>query len=622
MSPRLRHAALGCAALCAAVLGPLGLRSAGGVGVAASRLSADSASSAVLWVGPGGASTCKRASSPVDYQTALANGSVCSTGPAAYLVAQLGDTILVAGGTYTTPWYFPKGMKKAGPDGTCNYNYGGATNLTNCITFRPNPGAAVNFAVPSPTPNSGQNQVTICTDFIAMVGFTFTETDHLEASTGDTLSNTAISIGSGDNTCGTSDFPHDIYLLDNTYGGQVSVTGSTYNVWVVGGVAQSTSNLPWQFGGAYLTNPPANHSGIVGVTFLGSNFVASDPGHHHMVCVHDADSSDHITIAGDRWVNCPIGSFEANDNQTNLLIENNYFFGSALVLTVNGIGGVQSDNTVRFNSFYGGAININNECNGGHDTSACTGAIDNNVLYGNINTGCPIINFGQGGMTGSGWTSRYNVETGRQRGVCTGDSTSKYGVPAPYVAPQAPDYNLRPASGSAALYAGDPRTYPPRDIDGLVRPARVAPDAGASQSGTATLVMGKAIGAISLGASAADVAKAYNLRSVPATTEKLRTVLYRVWGREVWVRFLRGAVVGIETTSPYYTGDAGLGVGVSASAVRAAGFVWTETCHKAYRRITGSTVTYLAPSGGSRERRIASVTVLRRAEEKCPSGSH
>jgi len=346
-----------------------------------------------------------RAVVPVGFAAALAGGNVCDSGPTAYVRAQLGDTVLVAGGTYTSQWFFTRAMKKTGPDGTCDYNYGGSANFSDCVTFKPAPGAVVNFAVPSPSPNAQQTQIDVCVPYVAIEGFTFTETDHGEATTGDTLSNIAVAVGSGDNTCGTSSYPHDVYLANNTYGGQVEVTGSVYNVWVVGGTAASATNRPWQFGGETSTSPSVyvNHSGISGVVFQGSSFAATDLGNHHMVCVI-ANGSDHLSIADDRFLNCPVYGFETGQSTTNLLIENNYFSGSTVHLQVNGLNSVQSNNTIRFNSFYGSVIDIVNKCNNGATTSICTGQMTNNVIYSNINTGCPPILFGQGGMTGTGWS--------------------------------------------------------------------------------------------------------------------------------------------------------------------------------------------------------------------------
>jgi hypothetical protein len=43
--------------------------------------------------------------------------------------------------------------------------------------------------------------------------------------------------------------------------------------------------------------------------------------------------------------------------------------------------------------------------------------------------------------------------------------------------------NLHLAAGSAAINAGDPASFPGRDIDGQTRPGGAAPDAGADEAG-------------------------------------------------------------------------------------------------------------------------------------------
>ncbi len=46
-----------------------------------------------------------------------------------------------------------------------------------------------------------------------------------------------------------------------------------------------------------------------------------------------------------------------------------------------------------------------------------------------------------------------------------------------------PNSNLHLAAGSAAVNAGDPASYPSRDIDGQSRPVGAVPDAGADEAG-------------------------------------------------------------------------------------------------------------------------------------------
>ncbi|HEY8647136.1 MAG TPA: right-handed parallel beta-helix repeat-containing protein, partial [Gaiellaceae bacterium] len=341
----------------------------------------------------------------------------------------------------------------------------------------------------------------------------------------------------------------------------------------------------------------------------------------HMECIHDSPGSDHITLAGSRLLGCPTESFYAEGtSQTNLLIENNYFDGnSPMEFGCDSNGCVMSNITVRFNSFHGAGFFPENVCTG---PGPCA-TIDGNTAYANIGTGCPPWSVPHGGgYTGSGFATAYNVETVAQRGICTGDSTSKFRTRSAYVAPGPPAFDLRLQPGSTALRAGDPSSHRGRDIQGFLRPLRVPPDAGAAQRETAELIVGQSIGAVSLGMHAADVATAYGLKH-PETSNGSRVAHYRLDGRNVWLRYVDGVVAGIETTSPYYTTLSGLGVGSSASDARAADFSWSVRCQDAYRHIGGGTVTYLVPRDAKPGARIAAVTILPRSQDVCkPRGAH
>ena len=566
-----------------------------------------------LWVAPGGSGSCVRAAVPVSYAAAVAGGNVCDTGPTAYAQARLGDTVLLEGGTYTTQWNFTPAISKSGPVGTCNYNYPGTPDLSNCITFIPAAGQSVVFQVSG----SGQPQITACVNFLSVRNVTFSETDYVQNSV--TLSNPSIGIGKGDGTClPNGSPPHDIYLANNSYGGQAGAAGGAYDVWYVGGTATSTKDWPWQMGGQTCLNlgpcksysPYANHNGIVGMTFQGYNFANTDPSGHHMECIHDTPGSDHITIAGNRILGCPVESFFAQGNsQTNILVENNYFdTGAKLTFSCTSNGCVNQNITVRFNSFHATGLTVLDDCN---NNGRCTGAvIDNNLVYGNIGDGCPTLVSGMGSATGSGWKTAYNVETVPRGGICAGDSKSRFSASPRFVSPGPPAYDLRLLPGPA-LGAGGSGQTPARDIQGFVRPLRAASDAGAAQRETAQLVIGRSVGAVSLGMSAAGVALAYGLPHAPEVKNGRRTVHYRIDGRRnVWLRFERGIVVAVETTSPYYSTLGGLGVGSSASDARAADYRWTITaCRKAYRSMQGGQATYLIPRDGRPTTAIASVVL-------------
>ena len=125
-------------------------------------------------------------------------------------------------------------------------------------------------------------------------------------------------------------------------------------------------------------------------------------------------------------------------------------------------------------------------------------------------------------------------------------------------------YHLLPHS--PALGAGDQETHPPYDIDGDFRPLNVAPDAGADQRETALIVPGRSIGDVSIGMTRDDVVTFYGepakTRPVASSTGGIDTVeTYWIHGGRLTLTYRSGAVIGISTTSPFYTTVSGIGPG-------------------------------------------------------------
>ena len=390
--------------------------------------------------------TCTRNATSVDYATALASGNVCATGPGAYKKAQLGDTIYTETMTVTSQWNFARAITKTVTNGTCNFNYGGAPNFSQCITIEPAPdGSTLTFAVPG----ANVSQINACVSGLSIQNFTVNMTTYTESGTGDTLSNTALQVGSGDSTCGATP-PHDDYFANATFGGQVGVVGGAIDTWIVNSVAQSTADLPWQLGGPGNNSTIAgvNHSGLVGVVFKGYNFANTDAGHHHMECIHMDYSGDHNTIAGSQFDNCPVfairveaeGSGSTQNYQTNHLFENNFFdtggVSGGLNFDCHDNGCTLTGNIARFNSFNASTFAPTNDC-AQNGANTCTD--NSNAFYGNlVGAGCPSSS----AIFGLGWTTSYDVWSGSQAGICAGDSTSAYSTLISYVAPGASSYNL------------------------------------------------------------------------------------------------------------------------------------------------------------------------------------
>ena len=442
------------------------------------------ATTANLWVGVGGSGSCVRSALAVGYAAAVAAGNVCDSGPTAYTKAQLGDMVLVEGGTYTSRWYFTAAMSKSGAAGTCNYNYGGTPNLSNCVTLEPGLGQTVSFQVAG----SNVGAIKVCASFLSIRNVNFAATTYQTTVNGAqvTFTNPNVGVGSGDNTCGTVSPPHDDYFA-NLNGQASGIGGGSYNVWFVGGTSNGVIGFPWQMGGEgdNSTFPPVHNSGIVGITF--SNFVEVPPAHFE--CIHMDFSGVHNTVADSVFENCPIYAIRVEaegpttnggDSQTNNLIENNYFdsggSSGALNYDCHDENCVLTGNIARFNSFNASGFAPTDDC-ALVGTNAC---IDSgNVFYGNIDPGpCP----GNGAAGGRGWTTSYDVWAGAQGGICTGDTTSTYKANVNYTSPGLPNYNLD-LSGSLQTADGFvPASIarPATDVHGNARPAG-ATNAGADE---------------------------------------------------------------------------------------------------------------------------------------------
>ncbi len=178
------------------------------------------------------------------------------------------------------------------------------------------------------------------------------------------------------------------------------------------------------------------------------------------------------------------------------------------------------------------------------------------------------------------------------------------------------DFNLTPGApqlGYVPTSAGGPAT----DIDGDARPQRAARDAGADQREPASIVIGRSIGAVSLGMNEADVAKFYGRprkvakRAFPASGRKGRTATFALHGGSLWVTYDRGRVVGIGTSSSYYTATGGAGPGAPIVSPSRNGLRW-RPCPGVYSRTTTAVATSFAPVGGTRGGTIATVSIVSR----------
>lgn len=435
---------------------------------------------APLWIdAASGSTSCVRSATPISYAGALITGHVCKDGPTAYIAANMGDTILDAGETVTTQWVF-RGHRKTGAQGTCDFNYPATPNLTNCVTIEPASGEKLEF-------NVAGGALRLCDNFISIQNATIDEYTSVP-STGTTAgyptSATAVSIGSGDNFCGST-APNDIYLKNISYGGPANIGGGAINTWIVGGTATSSHEIPWQLsgGGNNGVIPAVNHDGIVGVFFEGYNMVNVSPGHAE--CIHLDGAGDTNTVAGSWFIEC-MGPYAirveseagggSSSYQTNILIENNVFVGgngrsSKLNFDCHDVGCNVSNDTVRFNTFDGGAdFNYTNdrEVGGFSDWTAA-----GNVFYGNLNPDC-----GQIYQEGTQWVGSYNVYTNPSTSCVIGTGDAYSATPS-YTSPGSPNYNYTLNGPQTATgFVPNTKAWPPTNILGVARTG-AATNAGA-----------------------------------------------------------------------------------------------------------------------------------------------
>lgn len=167
--------------------------------------------------------------------------------------------------------------------------------------------------------------------------------------------------------------------------------------------------------------------------------------------------------------------------------------------------------------------------------------------------------------------------------------------------------NLRIGHGSPLTDRGDPTFHPPTDIDGRPRPVRAAPDAGAYEWDVPNLKLGVSIGGARMGMPRATVEAFYGpphrvasvtVHAKPAA-EKLTAALYSLHGGILRVFYGPTAnVVGLSTTSPYYAGKSGLGVGAPVGSFATISHAPWEKCRAARAISAAGKVVYVGLAGG------------------------
>jgi hypothetical protein len=187
-----------------------------------------------------------------------------------------------------------------------------------------------------------------------------------------------------------------------------------------------------------------------------------------------------ITIRNSRFVRCDVFSIFAGAPWfgdglppiRNVLIENNFIDASTLDGRYSCDGSACSYWSVRFSSDWSRLDNFRIAYNSAKMPMAL-GAIatprSNFVFVGNA---MPL------GACLDGAAYRHNVFSGKEKCSSSDKAVDDLG----FIAPDAPEPDLRLQPRSPAVDAGDPRDYPRRDIFGRSRPLGRAPDAGAQEA--------------------------------------------------------------------------------------------------------------------------------------------
>jgi hypothetical protein len=359
------------------------------------------------------------------------------------------------------------------------------------------------------------------------------------------------------------------------------ISGASY-VRILGGSVGPTVDNAAQIDDCDGCNYHPSHITIDGVRF--HDFVRQTPG-IHMECLHVYSAND-LVLRNNSFVNCAIFDVLVNNygelgSASGFTVENNFFDrpgsgepsgslsdgNSSLEFTPFGAGApeVLSNITVRNNTFLATLL-----------FDPASGSFQNATVSGNVGQmatfSCPN---GSGvAFSHNVWYSDYSAP-----GRCGSTDRSVSGGHQAIHFVHYPD-NLHLDHGSPALAAAGMGEAPAVDADGQARPQRAPADAGADQREPALLVPGRALGAARFGATRESVVGFYGQ---PASSGRRRLAKgaplvqldrYRLHGGSVWIAYADDKVVGLGTTSPYYTTATGGGVGAKlppeAAAAKAA----------------------------------------------------
>ena len=290
-----------------------------------------------------------------------------------------------------------------------------------------------------------------------------------------------------------------------------------------------------------------------------------------------------------------------------VVIENSRFFGCSTsnIMTGSGNGGVFSSWTIQ-NNLFGALAHPNNGVDitdGGPGNSPWSGTI--RILHNTFanGPGGPALILAEGPGAFQPGTKAYiagnagglsrlclpktvNVsvefEDNMWGGFTCGNSDLRGTVRLVRPTLDSPDLHLQ--AGSPGIGTVSPTIGPLTDAAGALRPLRWKADVGALQTEPAQIVLGRTIGRVALGASRASIEKLLGKR----TTHMRSGLALSTYGRpggSLFVEYAGAVVVGVGTTTRYYSTVSGLGVGAPA-----AGLVGWSPCSGGSRRVVGAAV--------------------------------
>jgi hypothetical protein len=375
---------------------------------------------------------------------------------------------------------------------------------------------------------------------------------------------------------------------------------SASNVRMVGGsVGGEGEAIPATIGTLHPDDPTPTNVLIDGVSFHDMTRAEKPSGHMECLFVQGVNG---LVIRNSRFTHCDIfdvffKQFQAPQYSNIRLVDN--FFGPA----TDAAGG--SGFYSVFFSFIPGASPISDVLV--DHNSFAQGFHFDDGSYDNVRVVANVATFQQHQCT-DGVQFSYNVFDHARCGP-----TDRMGALG-FVDASTLDLHL--TKGSAAIGADRSDTAPPLDIDGQQRPLRLPPDAGADQRLPASLTLGSSIGGISLGAPREKVLALYGTSSRTATRAlvpggpRVEVSGYAVPGGRLSVAYLDDRVVGLGTTSAYFTTPAAFGVGSTARSIGP-----YDACLRAYRGRRGGAVV-VAGGKNLAAAKIASLWLLRPAVAK------